>query len=80
MMMTRNELIERINIGCDIMFDCRDKRFAIAMTQAGADIAEQTTGKNRAVFPDGASLVAGYCIDGIALADLMPQIKITFCS
>lgn len=77
--MSRNELVEAIDFGSDIMFDCCDKSFSIlGWYEAGPLIAEQSNGNNRQVFKDGADLVDNYKIDGKPLSDHLSNIEITY--
>ena len=78
--LTRNEFIEIVDAGNDVMFECSGKKFAVVMTDAGADIAEQETCANRQVFEDAAQLLDRYKIDGVALANVLPRCKFTFIS
>ncbi len=50
--MTRNEFIKVVNAGNDVMFEYSGKKFAIVMTENGADIAEQKTCASRKTFAD----------------------------
>lgn len=78
--MTRNEFVELIDAGNDIMFDCRGKHYAIVMTEFGPDIAEQITCANRRAYKDGRDLLDDYLIDGVTLGNLASQCRVTFCS
>ena len=78
--MTRNEFIELIDGGNDILFDCNGKHYAIVMTESGPDIAEQSTCANRRAYKDGKELMDQYLIDGEALGTIVSQCVVTFCS
>lgn len=78
--LTRNEFIETVDSGNDIMFECSGKRFAIVMTDNGPDIAEQETCANRQTFADAAQLLDQYNINGVPLAQTLSQCKFTFVS
>lgn len=78
--LTRNEFIEIVDAGNDVMFECRGKKFSIVMTEYGADIAEQETCANRQSFESAAQLLDQYKVDGIALANALPQCRFTFIS
>ena len=78
--LTRNEFIRIVDAGNDVMFEYRGKKFSIVMTEYGADIAEQETCANRQSFESAAQLLDQYRIDGIALANALPECKFTFIS
>lgn len=78
--MTRNEFIEVVDAGNDVMFECSGKRFAIIMTDDGPDIAEQETCANRQTFKNAAQLLDQYNIGGTPLANILARCKFTFVS
>jgi hypothetical protein len=78
--LTRNEFIEIVDFGNDVMFEYSEKKFAIVMTEDGIDIAEQNTCANRQVFEDAAQLLARYKIDGIPLEKILQKCKFTYVS
>lgn len=78
--LTRNEFIKIVDAGNDVMFDFRGKKFSIVMTKCGADIAEQKTCANRQSFESAAQLLDQYKVDGIALANALPECRFTFIS
>ena len=78
--LTRNEFIETVDTGNDVMFECSGKKFAIIMTDDGPDIAEQETCANRQTFADAAQLLDQYNVNGVPLAKTLPQCKFTFVS
>lgn len=78
--LTRNEFIETVDTGNDVMFECSGKKFAIIMTDDGPDIAEQETCANRQTFADAAQLLDRYNVNGIPLAKTLSQCKFTFVS
>ena len=77
--MTRSELVDLIDAGNDIMFDCDGKSFTIlGWYEDGPIISEQVTEDNERVFKDGAQLVDNYIINGKPLKDRLHQIDVTF--
>lgn len=78
--LTRNEFIEAVDAGNDVMFECSGKKFAIIMTDDGPDIAEQETCANRQTFADASQLLDQYNINGVSLAQTLSQCKFTFVS
>lgn len=79
--LTREEFIEMIDTGGDIMFDCDGRSYTIlCWADGGPDIAEQVTEDNHRSFPDGEALVKGYIVNGKPLEERIAQIRITFCS
>lgn len=78
--MTRNEFIEAVDAGNDVMFECSGKRFAIVMTDDGPDIAEQETCAHRQTFENAVQLLDKYSINGVPLAKVLPQCEFTFVS
>lgn len=79
--MTRKELVDSINFGCDIMFDCRGKHYTIlGWCPGGPNIAEQITEANEMQFDNGDDLVDHYMIDGKPMINWLDQIDITFSS
>ena len=77
--MTRNELVEAIDFGSDILFDCGNKSYCIlGWNDSGPLIAEQKTGNGGMIFKDGADLVENYKINGIALSKQIDRIHITY--
>ena len=78
--MTREEFIEIIDTGGDIMFDCDGRSYTIlCWADGGPFIVEQVTEKDQASFPDGEALVKGYIVNGKPLEERIAQIRITFC-
>ncbi len=83
--MTRNELVDLIENGGDIMFDCLDKHFTIlTWTDQGIFIGEQITENQKKdiheYFDSAEQLVAEFKVNGIHLYDLLDKINITFCN
>ena len=78
--MTRNEFIKVVDAGNDVMFEYSGKKFAIVMTESGADIAEQKTCANRKTFADAAQLLDQYNIDGVPLTSVLSRCEFTFIS
>ena len=78
--LTRNEFIKVVNAGNDVMFEYSGKKFAIVMTENGADIADQKTCASRKTFADAAQLLDQYNIDGVPLASVLSQCEFTFIS
>ena len=77
--MTRNELIEKIQNGSDIMFDVGSRHFTIVTwLDDGIGIGEQhpNDGEIQA-FPTAESLVDNFRIDDKSLAQLCDKIVIT---
>ena len=77
---TRNEFIEVVDAGNDVMFECSGKRFAIIMTDDGPDIAEQETCANRQTFENAVQLLDKYNVGGVPLANILARCKFTFVS
>ena len=78
--LTREEFIEMIDTGGDIMFDCDGRSYTIlCWADGGPFIVEQVTEKDQASFPDGEALVKGYIVNGKPLEERIAQIRITFC-
>ena len=78
--MTRNEFIEVVDAGNDVMFECSGKRFAIIMTDDGPDIAEQGTCANRQTFKNAVQLLDQHNVGGVPLANILARCKFTFVS
>lgn len=77
--MTKQELIEKIRKGTDIMFKIGEKGFTICDSvdyDDGKDIAPWG-GDGATVFPDAETLVNQFLIDGIPLGDLAQDVMIT---
>lgn len=77
--MTKQELIEKIRKGTDIMFKIGEKGFTICDSMDsdnGKDIAPWG-GAGAMVFPDAETLVNQFLIDGAALGDLAKDVIIT---
>lgn len=80
--MTRNELVNLIDNGGDIMFDCLDKHYTIlTWTDNGILIGEQITATQKEeineYFDTAEQLVSEFKVNGIHLYDLLDEIKIT---
>lgn len=78
--LTRNEFIEIVDTGNDVMFECSGKKFAIVMTDDGPDIAEQETCANRQTFENAVQLLEQYNVGGVPLANILARCKFTFVS
>lgn len=83
--MTRNELVNLIENGGDIMFDCMDKHYTIlTWTDDGILIGEQITNTQKEeineYFDTAEQLVSEFKVNGIPLCDLLDKINITFCN
>ncbi|MGN1114311.1 MAG: hypothetical protein ACI4RC_04240 [Oscillospiraceae bacterium] len=83
--MTRNELIDLIENGGDIMFDCLDKHYTIlTWTDDGIFIGEQITENQKEdiheYFDSAEHLVSNFKVNGVHLYDLLDKINITFCN
>lgn len=79
--MTRDEFVELIDDGNDIMFKCDGKEFTIlGWMDGGPNIAEQNTEENEASYQNGAELLDRYIVNGKTLNERFDQIEITFCS
>lgn len=83
--MTRNELVNLIDNGGDIMFDCLDKHYTIlTWTDDGILIGEQITDTQKEeineYFETAEQLVSEFKVNGIPLYDLLDKINITFCN
>lgn len=80
--MTRNELVELIENGRDIMFDCLDKHYTIlTWTNEGIFIGEQITDTQRddihEYYDTAEQLVSNFKVNGIYLYELLDKITIT---
>lgn len=76
--MDKKELIQLIEKGSDIMFDCLGKHFTIlTWTDDGIYIAEQDTEKNEQTFSTATELVDNYIIKGKPLRECLDSLKIT---
>ena len=77
--MTKQELIEKIKNGTDIMFTIGEKGFTICDSETdeqGKNIASWG-GANAVIYPDAESLVNQFTIDGKVLGDLANEVIIT---
>lgn len=72
-------LVERINFGDDVAFACGNKHYVVCPTEDGCDIAERTTCKGRAIFPDGETLVNEYMIDGKSIKERITEVRLENC-
>lgn len=77
--MQADKLIEMINFGDDVAFECGGRHLVVCPTDEGFDIAERGTCNNRAVFPDGETLVNKYMIDGKSIKERAVEIRIESC-
>lgn len=77
--MTKNEFINKIENGRDIMFDIVGRHFTIlTWTDEGILIDEQYPNDNKEqCFETPEELVENYKIDGIPLAELTDKVVIT---
>ena len=76
--MTREEFIEMIDTGGDIMFDCDGRSYTIlCWADGGPFIAVQVTEKDQASFPDGEALVRAISSTEMPLEERIAQIRIT---
>ena len=73
------EVIERIDFGDDVAFRCGGRHFVVCPTDDGCDIAERETCKDRAVFPDGETLVNEYKVDGRTIAERINEVIMEEC-
>ncbi len=74
--LTRETLIARIEIGEDVEFECRGKRYTICgWCEEGPNIAEQVTEANEQTFKDGDDLVDHYLINGKPIAERIGEMK-----
>ncbi len=72
-------MIEHIEFGADIMFDCAGKHYTIlGWYEGGPNIAEQVTEANEQVFPTAEALLDGYMIDGKTLGERIDEVIITY--
>lgn len=83
--MTRSELVDLIENGGDIMFDCLDKHYTIlTWTKEGIFIGEQITETQKEdiheYFESAEQLVSNFKVNGIHLYELLDEINITFCN
>lgn len=79
--MTREEFIEHVENGADIMFDVLGKHYTVlGWNEDGPLIAEQETGDNEAVFSDGKDLLENYKIEDKRLKDIWDDVEITYCT
>lgn len=77
--MQAKKLIERIDFGDDVAFVCGGKHFVVCQTDDGCDIAERETCKNRAIFPDGETLINEYMIDGRPIKERINEVRFESC-
>lgn len=76
--MTKQEWIEKIESGSDIMFDVSGKHFVIfTWMENGIAIGKQNSTVPMEEFSDAKSLVDGFLVDGVPLGDLVDGITIT---
>lgn len=77
--MTRDDLIEKIECGSDIMFDVKEKHFTIiTWADAGIYIDEQYPNDIRGeTFESAEELVDHFMIDGNSLGELASEVVIT---
>ncbi len=77
--MTRNEFIEKIDRGCDILLHVAGKDVGIfTWCDEGIGIDESHPNeKGMQYFPTAEALVEGYLVDGVPLGDLVENIVIT---
>jgi len=73
------EIIKRIDFGDDVAFECGGRHFVVCPTPEGCDIAESRTEKDRAVYPDGETLVNEYMIDGKSIKQRIEEIRLENC-
>lgn len=72
-----DKLIERIDFGDDIEFQCNGRMFTILGWMAGGpSVSEQKTMANEAQFSDGETLVENYMIDGKTFAEHFSNVLI----
>lgn len=77
--MTRDQFIDTVDAGGDIMLDCRGKHFTICnWNDRPIDIAEQSTGENHSLYDTAEDLADQYLIDGIPIGKMLDQVRITF--
>ena len=77
--MTREQFIEAIESGGDIMFDCGDKHFTICYwSDSPIDVAEQITEENHRVFDKPDDLLKEYMVNGLPLGKQLDTVVITF--
>ncbi len=73
------ELVEIIEYGGDIMFDCAGKHYTLcAWNGEQLDIAEQKTEHNHKKFDNVADLLNHYLINGKALKEHVSEMNITY--
>lgn len=80
--MTRSELVDLIENGRDILFDCLDKHYTIlTWTAEGIFIGEQITETQKEdvheYFDSAEDLVSNFKVNGIHLYNLLDEVKIT---
>ena len=77
--MTRNEFIKKIEDAMEcIVFTLNKKGFTILVwLDEGISIAEWNKEETEKIYPDATSLVDQFEIDGVPLAKLTKDIKIT---
>lgn len=77
--MTKNEFIDKIENGSDIMFDVADRHFSIfTWMDEGIGIGEQYPHDDKMQYFDSAeALVENYTVDGKPLSDLIDKVVIT---
>ena len=77
--MTKAELIQKIEDGSDIMFDVAGKHFTIlTWMEEGIGIGEQYPNDTEMqYFKTAKELVEGFKINGVALEDLVQGVRIT---
>ena len=77
-MLTRNDLIWKINHGDDIMFDVRGRHFSIfTWDDEGIRIIEQNKADPGQQFKTPEMLVDNFTVDGTPLMDILSKVEIT---
>lgn len=76
--LTRETLISRIDLGDDVEFTCRKKRYTILSWYDGGPFISDVTvigwGEGQQ-FKDGADLVEHYLIDGKSIAERIVEME-----
>lgn len=77
--MTRNELIEKIENGSDILFDVSGKHYTIlTWCDEGIAIGEQNRPEDPLLyFPTAKELVENFKVNGVPLGELAAGVRIT---
>jgi hypothetical protein len=76
--MTKNEFIEKIESGSDIMFDVSDRHFTIVTwLDEGIGIGEQYKNEPLKVYDTVEDLISKFKVDNKALEELCDKIVIT---